>query len=209
MLLTLFPIAMDSSDLQYSKARSPILVTLSGIVMDFSDLQILKALYPILWMLLGIVIGCSLYYVLVTLYMLVASGRKVDKTGEEFIELKWVDGIYLEVFLAWCAALGFAIAWAFCELYEFYLHSRANYIRETGAVVIGALTFLLSVLLIESLCSFARRVKAHTFFKNSLIYKFCISQVVHFFRYFASVRTIALMQVYSDEITEASFFFLK
>lgn len=135
------------------------------------------------YMLLGIVIGCGLYYVLVTLYMLVASGRKVDKTGEEFIELKWVDGIYLEVFLAWCAALGFAIAWAFCELYEFYLHSRANYIRETGAVVIGTLTFLLSVLLIESLCSFARRVKAHTLFKNSLIYKFCISQVVHFFRY--------------------------
>ena len=46
------------------------------------------------------------------------------KTGEEFIELKWVDGIYLEVFLAWCTALGFAVAWAFCELYEFYLHSK-------------------------------------------------------------------------------------
>ena len=135
------------------------------------------------YMLLGIVIGCGLYYVLVTLYMLVASGRKVDKTGEEFIELKWVDGIYLEVFLAWCAALGFAVAWAFCEFYEFYLHSRANYIRETGAVVIGTITFIFSILIIESLCSFARRVKSRTFFKNSLIYKFCISQVVHFFRY--------------------------
>ncbi|MBR2037271.1 MAG: HAMP domain-containing histidine kinase [Lachnospiraceae bacterium] len=135
------------------------------------------------YMLLGIVIGCSLYYLLVTLYMLVASGRKVDKTGEEFIELKWVDGIYLEVFLAWCTGLGFAIVWAFCELYEFYLHSRANYIRETGAVVIGTLTFLLSVLLIESLCSFSRRVKSRTFLKNSLIYKFCISQVVRLFKY--------------------------
>ena len=135
------------------------------------------------YMLLGIVIGCCLYYVLVTLYMLVASGRKVDKSGEEFIELKWVDGIYLEVFLAWCTGLGFVIAWAFCELYEFYLHSRANYIRETGAVVIGTITFILSILLIESLCSFARRAKSRTFFKNSLIYKFCISQVVRLFKY--------------------------
>ncbi len=135
------------------------------------------------YMLLGIVIGCCLYYVLVALYMLVASGRKVDKMGEEFIELKWVDGIYLEVFLAWCAGLGFAVAWAFCEFYEFYLHSRVNYIRETGAVVIGTITFILSVLNIESLCSFARRIKAHVFFKNSLIYKFCISQVVRFFKY--------------------------
>ena len=135
------------------------------------------------YMLLGIVIGCCLYYVLVTLYMLVASGRKVDKTGEEFIELKWVDGIYLEIFLAWCTGLGFVIAWAFCEFYEFYLHSRANYIRETGAVVIGTITFILSILLIESLCSFARRAKSRTFFKNSLIYKFCISQVVRLFKY--------------------------
>lgn len=133
--------------------------------------------------LLGILIGCGLYYLLVTLYLLVVSGRKVDKTGEEYLELKWVDNVYLEVFLGWCAALGFAIAWAFCELYEFYLHSKVNFIRETGAVVICTLTFILSVLLIESLCSFARRAKAGILLKNSLVYKFCISQVVRFFKY--------------------------
>lgn len=135
------------------------------------------------YMLLGIVIGCGLYYILVTLYMLVVSGRKVDKNGEEFLELKWVDGVFLEVFLAWCIALGFTVAWAFCEMYEFYVHSRANFIRETGAIVICTLTFIISLLVIESLCSFARRIKSGTFFKNSLIYKFCVSQIVRFFRY--------------------------
>ena len=135
-----------------------------------------------IYILIGIITGCGLYYLLVTLYMLVVSGRKADKSGEEFIELKWVDGVYLEVFLAWCAALGLAITWAFCELYEFYLYSRANFIRETAAIVIGSVTFVLSFLLVESLCSFARRMKSRTFFKNSLIYKFCVSYIACFFK---------------------------
>ena len=132
------------------------------------------------YLLAGIIGICALYYLLVTLYMLSASGRKIDKNGEEIIELKWMDGIYLEIFLAWCAALGFAVAYAFYELQEFYFHSRVNYIRETGAIVICTVTFLLSVLVIESLCSLARRIKSGTLFKNSIIYKFCISQVVRF-----------------------------
>ena len=131
-----------------------------------------------IYILLGIIIGCSLYYLLVTLYMLVVSGRKVDKSGEEFIELKWVDGIYLEVFLAWCVVLAFAVAVAFVELSDFYLHSKVNFIRETGAIVICTVTILFSVLIVESLCSLARRVKSKTLFKNSLIYKFCVSQAV-------------------------------
>ncbi len=133
------------------------------------------------YMLTGIIAACGLYYLLVTLYLLVVSGRKVDKTGEEFIEVKWVDGIYLELFFTWCVGVGLVVTWAFCELFEFYMHSRANYIRETAVIVIGTVTFILSILIVESLCSFARRVKSRTFFTTSIIYKFCISQVVKFF----------------------------
>lgn len=171
---------------QYDYAMGDNAVVYTGFDMDLG----VNDYYATLWnafdsydmdeiyVLFGIVAGCGLYYVLVALYVMVASGRKVDKQGEEFIQLKWVDSIYLEVFLGWCAAVGFAIAWAFCELYEFYMRSRVNYVRDTGAIVIGIVTFVLSILLIESLCSLARRIKSGTWLKNSIIYKICISQIV-------------------------------
>lgn len=131
----------------------------------------------------GIVILCTLYYLFVSLYMMCAAGRKVTKDGEEYIELKWTDSIVLEGFLTWCAALGLAIALLSCELYEYYMQNSVNYISEVGALAILGVSFLLSVFLLESICSLARRYKSGTLFKNSLIYKFGIAQMVHLWHF--------------------------
>jgi len=136
-----------------------------------------------IYMLMGIVGACALYYILGMLYMMCASGRRVDKSGEEYLEAKWTDSIVLELFLGWCAVLGFGICIAFIEMYEFFLHSRLNYIQENGAVIIMAVTFVLSILTMESFCSLARRGKMRTLFTNSIIYKFGISQLLRFGRF--------------------------
>ena len=132
------------------------------------------------YMLIGIISGCALFYVLIALYLMCVSGRRVDKAGEEYLELKWNDSIATEIFLTWCAALGFGVTFAFVAMYEFFYYSKDNYISESGAIAIVAVTFIGSILIVESLCSLARRFKAATFLKNSIIYKYGITQLVRF-----------------------------
>ena len=131
-----------------------------------------------IYMLMGIIGACTLYYVLGMLYMMCVSGRRVDRSGEEFLEQKWTDSIATEFFASWCVALGFGIAIAFIEMYEYFFQSSSNYITVTGAGVIAATTFVFSVLTVESLCSLARRFKMGTIIKNSIIYKYGILQLM-------------------------------
>ena len=136
-----------------------------------------------MYMLIGIIAGCALYYVFITLYLLYASGRKMDKDGHEYIELKWNDSIYTEVFLAWCVVLGFGIAFACSEFYDHFCFVPENYISLAAAIIISAAGFLLSVFTTEALCSLSRRIKAGTLIKNSLIYILCVTQLVRFCRF--------------------------
>lgn len=136
-----------------------------------------------MYILLGIIAGCVLYYVFITLYLVYAAGRKMDKDGQEYIEVKWNDSIFTEVFLVWCAALGVGITFAGCMLYEHFCYSPNNYISLTALVIISAGGFLLSMFTTEALCSLSRRIKAGTIIKNSLMYKVIWTQVARFRRF--------------------------
>lgn len=133
-----------------------------------------------MYILLGIIAGCTLYYVFITLYLIYAAGRKMDKDGQEYIELKWNDSIFTELFLAWCVALGFGIAFAGCMLYEHFWYSADNYISLVAVVIISVGSFLFSIFTTEALCSLSRRVKAGTLIKNSLLYKVLLTQLIRF-----------------------------
>ncbi len=135
------------------------------------------------YVLMAIIGGCALYYLIVAIYLLCISGRRVDREGQEFLELKWNDGVYTEVFLVWCVTLGFSVAFAFCEMYEFFIYGRDNYISEIAAMIIIVGTFLLSVMVVEALCSLSRRMKSGTIIKNSIIYKFGVTLLIRFGRY--------------------------
>ena len=136
-----------------------------------------------MYILLGIIAGCVLYYVVITLYLIYASGRKMDKDGQDYIELKWNDGIFTELFLAWCVALGFGIAFAVCMLYEHFVYTQANYISLTAAVIISVTSYLVSIFTTEAFCSLSRRIKAGTLIKNSLLYVLLIAQIARFGRW--------------------------
>ncbi len=138
---------------------------------------------------LFILSGCVLYYVFVMLYLIYASGRKVDRDGEEFIELQWNDSVYTELFLGWCVVLGFGITLLSCVFYEHFYYSSDNYISLVAAVIIVAGSFILSIFVTEAMCSLARRVKAGTLLKNSLLYKIFWVQLLRFGRFLKRKRS--------------------
>ena len=153
-----------------------------------------------MYILLGIIAGCTLYYIFITLYLIYAAGRKMDKEGQEYIELKWNDSIFTELFLAWCVALGFGIVFAGCMLYEHFCYSPDNYISLTAVVIISVSGFILSMFTTEALCSLSRRMKAGTFFKNSLCYRIVLAQIVRFGRFLGSKWSALMkrMQYYTE-----------
>ncbi len=136
-----------------------------------------------IYVLLSILCICVLYYCFLTIYLLVSTGRKVDREGQEYIELRWNDQIYSELFLAWCTALGVAISLAVFEIYEYFSKSSDDYISIFAVMVIAGGSFLLSLLTMEALCSLVRRLKAGILFKNSILYKVVVVQVMRFVRY--------------------------
>ena len=136
-----------------------------------------------MYTLLFILSGCVLYYVFIMLYLIYASGRKVDRDGEEFIELKWDDSVYTEFFLGWCIALGFGIALLSCVFYEHFYYSPENYISLVTALIIVAGSIILSIFVTEAMCSLSRRVKAGTLLQNSLFYKILLAQLFRFGRF--------------------------
>ena len=130
--------------------------------------------------LLLVLSACVLYYIFIMLYLIYTTGRKIDRDGEEYIELKWNDSVYTELFLGWCVALGFGIAFIACIFYEHFYYSAENYIGFGAAVIIAAGSFLVSIFTTEAVCSLARRVKARTVLKNSLSYKIILAQIIRF-----------------------------
>ena len=129
------------------------------------------------YILIGIISACALYYVMVTLYLMYASGRKVDKEGQEYIELKWTDALFTELFLGWCVLLGFGVAMLVCFTIDHFTCSRSNMISLVLAVGIAAASFVGSVFVTESLCSLSRRFKGRTLWKNSILYVFIFSKI--------------------------------
>lgn len=129
------------------------------------------------YILIGIISGCVLYYVMVTLYLLYAAGRKLDKDGQEYIELKWTDAPYTELFLGWCVLLGLGIAALVCIMIDHFTHTSSNVISLVMAIGIAGASFIGSVFVTESLCSLSRRFKSRTLWKNSILHLYVFSKI--------------------------------
>ncbi len=129
------------------------------------------------YILLAIIGGCTLYYLFVMLYLMYISGRKIDKEEVEYIELKWSDAIYTELFVGWCVVLGFAITALFILMTEHYMGSDTKIISLFMAACISATTFVCSMFVTESLCSLSRRFKGGTLWKNSIFYLLVIKKL--------------------------------
>lgn len=133
--------------------------------------------------LLLILSVCILCYVFIMLYLIYAAGRKMNRDGEEYIELRWNDSVYTELFFSWCAGLGFAISFLVCVFYEYFYYSAENSIGLVAAVIIAVGSFFSSMFTTEAVCSLSRRVKADTLLKNSLFYKIILAQIIKFVRF--------------------------
>lgn len=135
------------------------------------------------YVLLGIVCGCILYYLLMSVYMMCVAGNKTDEEQNEYIELKWTDAAGLEIFLLWSFAIGFTVFGSAMLGLDYLRSYRQNYIHYETLLIILFVTWVFSVLVLESLCSLARRIKSSTLFKNSIIYKYGIVQIARLYRF--------------------------
>ncbi len=150
----------------------------------------------LIYILGGVVVVCGLYYLFAAMYLMQAAGRRVTKEGEEYIEVKWCDSAVTELFFAWCTALGFAVTGLLLMLFDYYRTSPIDYIDQTDAIGITAAAFGVSILIVESLCSLARRYRAGTLIKNSLIYRLGIAQLVRFCKYLMKKGAAAKQKIH-------------
>lgn len=135
------------------------------------------------YILLALIAGCALYYLMVMVYLLYAAGRKMDKDDVEYIELKWCDSVYTELFLVWCGAFGAAVIGLFVWMTEHFMYTAANGISLWIAGVISAGSFVASVILTGTLCSLSRRFKSGLIWKNSILYLVIVRAIIRFFRW--------------------------
>ena len=183
--LSLEEVGMYMSDYDYAFGDNAVVYTGIDLGIDaedgyYSTLYNAVLNYDVeqVYLYVGIAALCGIYYLFVTVYLMCAAGRRVDREGTEYIELKWTDSIVLEIFLMWCAALGFVILGLGAILGKYFLISSLNYIDKISALIVMLTTFICSIFFVETVCSLARRYKSGTLFKNSLIYKFGITQIV-------------------------------
>ncbi len=187
--LTVEDIAGQMAYYEYAFGNSAVVYAGFDLSLDADDYYqtVWEAYYNfnpnMTYILLALLGGCGLYYLFVTLYLLYAAGRKVDKDETEYIELRWCDSVYTELFLAWCTALGFGVTFLFILLTEHYMLSNISFISLWMAVIITGVSFAASILVIESLCSLSRRCKTGSLWKNSIIYLVLIKLLIRFFKW--------------------------
>ncbi len=146
----------------------------------YDDLN-LKQIY----ILVAIMAAALLYYFIVLCYLMYASGRKVDETGEEYIELAWIDMMPLELYLMWLGGLSAIVVVASVIGAEGLSRYPYPYFAKWIMYVIFLATVFINVLVLETLLSIAKRIKSRTFLENSFLYKFGVSQAKRLFTFFA------------------------
>ncbi|MCD8327246.1 MAG: hypothetical protein LUC90_11395 [Lachnospiraceae bacterium] len=114
----------------------------------------------------------AVYYLLVLIYRLSTTGKKMDEDGQIYIESRWGDGMYLEL---WCAAVCVtaAVIWsAGRSVTEYVVTKNVNVSGLSPYIYILAVTvpLILNVILTELLCSMARRIRAGMVFRQSLVW---------------------------------------
>lgn len=136
-----------------------------------------------IYILAAILLLAILYYVIVLCYVMYATGRKVDEAGEDYIELKWIDVVPLELYLLWCVCLGGAVTAIAILAQDNVMNYQYSSIEKWMAYAIACGSALISVAVLETLCSLARKVKSGTFWKNSFVYKYGVKQLQRFFKF--------------------------
>ncbi|MCD7862512.1 MAG: hypothetical protein LUG61_03110 [Lachnospiraceae bacterium] len=123
--------------------------------------------------LLGVGGILTVYYLLILLYRLSTTGKKMDEQGQVYIECRWGDGIYLELWLLCiCATVACIVGGGFSLIQYLVLQNVTVDGQPFYMYVLAVLIpLVLSVLSTELLCSMARRIRARLVFRQSLLWK--------------------------------------
>ncbi|MCD7738086.1 MAG: HAMP domain-containing histidine kinase, partial [Lachnospiraceae bacterium] len=125
--------------------------------------------------MIGVLGACVIliaYYLLVLLYRLSTTGKKIDENGQVYIECRWGDGMYLELWLICILAVSAVIGMGSFRTIEYAVTQNLN-VRSLSFYIYGlavVIPLILSVLLTELLCSMARRIRAGMVFRQSLLW---------------------------------------
>ncbi|MCD8130658.1 MAG: hypothetical protein LUE16_05180 [Lachnospiraceae bacterium] len=121
---------------------------------------------------LGACVILTAYYLLVLLYQLSTTGKRMDENSQVYIECRWGDGMYLELWLICILGVlavtgmgGFKAA-EYAVTQNLNVGSLSWYIYVLAVIV----PLILSVLLTELLCSMARRIRAGMVFRQSFLW---------------------------------------
>lgn len=120
------------------------------------------------WMIPAIVgVGVSaLLFFITIIWLTIAAGRR---TKDEDVHLNWFDHIYTEIAAA--IVLIFWGLWGiFLEIFE-EIYQPHNVTMATLGFVVAVIAFWTIVWFLIGWLSLVRRIKAHTLWKNCLIYK--------------------------------------
>lgn len=123
--------------------------------------------------LLGVGGILTVYYLLILLYRLSTTGKKMDEQGQVYIECRWGDGMYLELWLLCiCATVACIVGGGFSLIQYLVLQNVTVDGQPFYMYVLAVLIpLVLSVLSTELLCSMARRIRARLVFRQSLLWK--------------------------------------
>ncbi|MCD7806252.1 MAG: HAMP domain-containing histidine kinase, partial [Lachnospiraceae bacterium] len=122
--------------------------------------------------LLGACAVLIAYDLLVLIYRLSTTGKKMDESGQVYIECRWGDGLYLELWLICILALTAAIGAGGCKAAE-YLITQNISMSELSVWIYcltATISLFLNVSLTELLCSMARRIRAGMVFRQSFLW---------------------------------------
>ncbi len=126
--------------------------------------------------LLGMCAVFAAYYLLVLLYRLSTTGKRMDEQGQVYIECRWGDGMYLELWLLCTCAVVACIAGGSISLIQYLV--LQNVTAQGQPVYIYVLAVLiplsLSILFTELVCSMARRIRARLVFRQSLLWRLAV-----------------------------------
>lgn len=146
-----------------------------GVDHNYSVDDIYKKAYSMytvqkdIWMYIGIATAAAALWLFLLIYLSVMAGRVKNKDGEVVLEAQWFDYVPTEIVLA--LAIGIVGGYLFYILafldygaYSILLNDK----RELMMYVVTFATGLLSMVFTMFWYSLIRRLKMHTFWKNSL-----------------------------------------
>ncbi len=123
--------------------------------------------------ILGMGAVLAAWYLIVMIYRLSTTGKKMDGQGQIYIECRWGDGMYLELWLLCICASVACIVGGSNSVIQYVVEQNMTVEGQPVYIYVLAvlIPLLLSVMVTELLCSMARRIRAQMVFRQSFLFR--------------------------------------